>query len=170
MTDQRFLWNIGGIVLEGKSVQVPPYRPKTTLSLLFHLIQNSVVRGRCFAHIPSLELREKTHSVSDKRITHSKGNEKSCMELKNNSLHLREFRKASWSGRIQIVFYRMDLNCWISSSWQSYSIGGVYLRSHAVSWGLTDVRSERIAWNLVRRQWNNHVQTAVTILLLIAFL
>jgi hypothetical protein len=95
MTGQRFLWNIGGIVLEGKSVQVPPYRSKTTLSVLFHLIQNSAVRSRGFAHVSSLELRENTHSVSDKRITHSKENEKLCMKLKNNSLQLREFRKAS---------------------------------------------------------------------------
>jgi hypothetical protein len=84
VTDQRFLWKIGGIVLEGKSVQVPLYRPKTAHTLVFHLIQASAVRGRGMSHgiaqVPCLELREQTHSVPDKRITHSKGNKKIVYE------------------------------------------------------------------------------------------
>jgi len=79
MTDQRILWNIGGIILEGKSVQVPLFiGQKTSYILAFHLIQVSVIRGRGLshgiAHVPCLELREQKHSVSYKRITHSKGN------------------------------------------------------------------------------------------------
>jgi len=85
VTNQRFLWNIGGIVLEGKSVQVPLFcRPKNSHSLVFHLIQASEVGGRGLshgiAHVPCLELLEQTHSVSDKRITNSKGNKKLVYE------------------------------------------------------------------------------------------
>jgi hypothetical protein len=85
VTDQRFLWIVGGIVLEGNSVQVPLfYQPKNSHSLVFHLIQASAVRGRelrhGIAHVPCLELREQTHSVSDKLITHSEGNKKLVYE------------------------------------------------------------------------------------------
>jgi len=79
VTDQRFLWNVGGIVLEGKPFQVPLfYWSKTAHSLVFYLIQASAFRGRGLSHgiaqVPCLEIREQIYSVSDKRITHSKGN------------------------------------------------------------------------------------------------
>jgi hypothetical protein len=81
VTDQRFLWKVVGIVLEGKSVQVPLfYWPKTAHSLVFYLIKASAFRSwelsHDIAHVPYLELREQIHSVSDKQITYSKGNKK----------------------------------------------------------------------------------------------
>jgi hypothetical protein len=63
VTDQRFLWNAGGIVLEGKPIQVPLFiGQKSAHNLVFYLILASAFRGRGLrhdiAHVPCLELRE----------------------------------------------------------------------------------------------------------------